>query len=467
MIPESRSAYPVDAPRYLDGSLSWYGCSLNEIADEFGTPLHVGCGEAAAEALRAFRAPFIAQNLPIEVRFSVKTNPLPIFLATVRNEDAGFEVCSIHELQLLQHLKVPGDRIIATGMRNGFPYAIRAAELGVEMLTLTTPGQAHTLLLHEAELPSSLPIALSICPELRGGRWDLTLNTGARGAATGFRAGSSELENTLERISSSSKLNLIGLHMHIGSGIRSAAPYRKGLKILEKVAGSASSHGDSIRILDIGGGYGLASAPVLGTWKIFSSLTGMGGRHSESSESSRILSEVAEAVTESFRRLETNGIHIDRLLAEPGRIVSGPCQLLLLTVNEVIDRGGRNRFLLCDGGSMAISPMLMTERHRVLALRESTGESVRYRVLGNMPSGLDIVSASSILPEMNQGDRIAVLDTGAYFLSLNNTFGGTRPAAVWIEGGEAKLARMRESTINLFSRDVMPENLKLEKEGSS
>ena len=452
----SRTGVPVEAPRYLEGRLHWYGCDLHETAGLYETPAHVGCTEAVRDSLEAFRTPFRSAGLPAEVRYSVKTNPLPAFLEALRLQGTGFEVCSNHELDLVNRMGIRGEKIVATGLRDGFSFAVRAGEIGVEMLTVATEGQLQTIVRENGELPDRFPLALTICPELLRGRWDLTLNTGAKGAATGFRPGSALLEEAMSAIAAHRKLELVGLHMHIGSGIRSAAPYRKGIKALERIISTAAQFGQSIRIVDIGGGYGLKSAPVLGAWKIVSSLLGPGGAPSAAPSADSILADVTQALADSFARLKRQGICPEKVIAEPGRIVSGPCQLLLLTVVDVIDRGQGSRFLLCDGGSMAISPMLMTEGHRVLSVIEPDGDLLRYRVLGNMPTSLDRVSASALLPMMHPGDRIAVLDTGAYFISMNNTFSGPRPPVIWIENGQARLARRRETDAEVFSRDLEP-----------
>lgn len=448
-----REVLQVEAPAYSDTYLHWYGCSLHEIARQHGTPSHVGCSEAVKDSLDLFHSAFAAANLTMEVRYSVKTNPLPAFLKTLADFGAGFEVCSGYELALVKELGVEGKRIVATGLREGFPFAREACETGVDMLTVATAGQLKSIIADIKNLPGILRLGLTICPELLRGRWDLTLNTGAKGAAIGFRPGSPLLDEAIRTIASHRKLDLVGLHMHIGSGIRSAAPYLKAIKILEKVIMEAARLGKPVTRVDIGGGYGLRSAPVLGAWKIVSSILGPGGSNASHPQAGSILNDVANIVSRSFDRLQKEGIRPEKLIAEPGRIVSGPCQLLLLSVVDVIDRGHNERFLLCDGGSMAISPMLMAERHRLMSLVEPDGELLRYRVLGNLPTSLDRVSASALLPAMRAGDRIAVLDTGAYFVSMNNTFIGPRPPVIWIENKSSRIARRRETGAEVFSRD--------------
>lgn len=139
--------------------------------------------------------------------------------------------------------------------------------------------------------------------------------------------------------------------------------------------------------------------------------------------------------------------------AEPGRLLSGPCQLILLTVQDIIQRKNRKDVIFCDAGAMSLSPMLLTEQHAVLSLFAKRRETKNYEVLGMLPSALDRVAASAELPEMSIGDRIAVLDTGAYFLPMNNHFSGPLPPVAWIENGAVDLVRKAEQMKELYSRD--------------
>jgi diaminopimelate decarboxylase len=95
--------------------------------------------------------------------------------------------------------------------------------------------------------------------------------------------------------------------------------------------------------------------------------------------------------------------------------------------------------------------MLLTEWHRVLPLQKKSGNERHYTVLGTLPSALDQVAHSVTLPEMEQGDRIAVLDTGAYFLPMSPRFSGPLPPIVWIDDNKMVLAREGENIEDLYS----------------
>ncbi len=445
--------HAIERPEYKDGQLCWSDCDLNAIADDHGTPVHVGNTSVVGQSVRAFREPFLAHGLPLQIRYSVKTNPLPLFLDLLSNLDVGFEVVSGCEQRLVQSIGVPADRIVVTGYSHDRQLVAADGSSASQMISLSTTQQLE-MVRDAASLSSSrIPVGLTLNPGLRRGRWDISLNNSRPRGPLGFKSGSSEFYACLRTIEESQHLELVGFHMHLGSGIQSAKPFSAGLRQLENSILEATRAGHVIRILDIGGGFGSPTAPVLSVRNVVGPFFGLPQFRKSSARFDLLLHRVAKEVTRVFNRLKRCDLSPPVLLAEPGRLLSGPCQLIILSVEDVIRRGKKN-YLLCDGGAMALSPMLVTEKHDVRPLRLTDGPSRPHDILGKLPTALDQVARNVPLPEMRTGDRIALLDTGAYFLSFNNTFSGPRPAVVWIDNGRARLARRSESEAELFARDL-------------
>jgi diaminopimelate decarboxylase len=460
------SAEKPEDPGFVAGRLHWHGCDLGQIADRFGTPCHVAAAEAAAAALRRFLSPFERAGLPVAVRFSVKSNPVPVYLEALRRLDVGFEVGSLHELDLATRLGIRGDRIAVSGLRDGTALALAAAAAGAEIVTAATRGQLDALLAAAPLVAGDrrLPVAISVSPGLARARWDTTLSSGSPSSPLGFPALSAEMDEAMDALAREPRFSLEGLHMHIGSGVRQAAPFVRALAVAERVVRNAAARGHRLTTVDAGGGFGLASAPVRRALAVVASLLRSGERPPSTPAASSLLPDVASAAAACFARLERDGLRPEALVLEPGRLLSGPSQLLLLTVTDVVDRGSRGRFLLCDGGAMAISPLFVLESHRVEALLDTAGPRRVYRVLGNLPTAMDRVAPAALLPEQRPGDRIAVLDTGAYAVSMNNTFNGPRPPVVWIVDGVARLARRREAPDEVHGRDLLPAGFGVAKE---
>lgn len=442
----------VAAPTYRNGRLTWYGLDLASLAEAHRTPCHVGGHEAVLASVAAFRRAFASAGLDVAVRFSVKSNPVPALLQSVIRSGAGLEVCCRAELELALALGARPDRLVVSWLRDPAALVRGAARHGVELLVVATGGQLETVLREADDFPAPLRVALRLSPELWQGRWSVNVNSAARGAPIGFRPGD-RLQQAMDRIAAHPRLRLAGVHVHLGSGISSTAPYRAAFRVLEQVIRRATRWGHRLEVVDMGGGIGLSSAPALSGLHVVRSLLSPRASSPSANGCRSLVAEVARSMRPWFQRLAAAGLAPRTLIAEPGRALAGPCQLLLLGVREVIERDARSRFLLCDAGAMSLTPMLIAEHHRVLPLVLRPGPRATYRVLGDLPTSLDRVAAGAELCPMRAGDHIAVLDTGAYCVSMNNTFGGPRPPIVWIENGTARLARRRETVTEVFARD--------------
>jgi len=153
--------------------------------------------------------------------------------------------------------------------------------------------------------------------------------------------------------------------------------------------------------------------------------------------------------------VQAAGMRAPKLYLEPGRALSAASQALLVRVNRIVERRSGAATAICDAGAMSLSPSLWSEYHSVfVADRATTGEKADYMIIGNMPSQLDVIAPRMQLSNLQPGDLLVVMDTGAYFTSFGNTFAGPRPPIVMINRSGPSLIRRRETYEELFSRDL-------------
>jgi diaminopimelate decarboxylase len=104
---------------------------------------------------------------------------------------------------------------------------------------------------------------------------------------------------------------------------------------------------------------------------------------------------------------------------------------------------------------MSLSPLLLTEYHKITPLKLQDKKLVNYTIFGNLPTSLDKLSSSLPLTPVHPGDRLVLYDAGAYFVPMNNNFAGPRPAIFLIDGNDSGLIRRRETFEDLYQRDLM------------
>jgi diaminopimelate decarboxylase len=268
---------------------------------------------------------------------------------------------------------------------------------------------------------------------------------------------SEEWKKALQILEGSAVIHFRGLHFHIGSGIKAASPYREALRNSAAFMDDVLKHGLNLEVLDIGGGFNIPTLQELDLWDAIRLFAfNRPPKAPCPRPQAELLSEVAGTCAEMldgyFRR--DHGLPIPRVYVEPGRAISASSQLLLLTVNSIVEGKSGNAAAVCDGGAMSLSQLLLTEYHSLFVANKAGSSPVRkYNIYGSLPTFLDLVAARRELPALNPGDVLAVMDTGAYFTSLGNNFAGPRPAVVMIEQGKATLIRRRETFEDLFFRD--------------
>jgi diaminopimelate decarboxylase len=67
----------------------------------------------------------------------------------------------------------------------------------------------------------------------------------------------------------------------------------------------------------------------------------------------------------------------------------------------------------------------------------------------------DIVIEDLLMPEVEEGELIAIPVAGAYHMSMSSNYNGARrPAVVWLEEGKAKLIVQRETVQDLLKNQL-------------
>ena len=433
-----------------NGDLAWDGCSLRRLAQAYDTPLYVINSRVLEDAYDQFSAAFLNAGVDARVFFSLKTNPVPEVIRVLGAAGCGAEVISEDELRLVRKLDIDGSRIIVNGAVKTDGLLEASVEAGVALVNMETLDELQRLQQAARRAGKKVKVALRVLPRLRSSRFDMTLSTSRAGSPTGFIAGSKTWLEALDFLETASCLQLRGLHFHLGSGIQAARPYQQTLKQLLPLWKSLCERGFYLDRLDIGGGFNVPSLKSYSIWEAARlMMRGSSAKRKTPADKGFLLAEVARACRTFIDALPAH--NRPAIFVEPGRALSASSQVLLLAVQAIKENEKGEHFALCSGGAMSLSPMLWSEYHEILPVNGMNQQPEKvYTLLGNMPAPLDIVAHRKKLPELHRGDVLAMLDVGAYFTSLGNTFAGALPAMVLIDAGTPRLIRPRLSGEALF-----------------
>jgi diaminopimelate decarboxylase len=224
-------------------------------------------------------------------------------------------------------------------------------------------------------------------------------------------------------------LDPVGLALHIGSQILSLAPYRAAYARAAELVRTIRARGLAVRLVDCGGGLGI----------------GYGDEPGASP------SAFAGALRAAFAGMDLS------LMVEPGRWLVGPAGVLLASV--VLVKGG-GRFVVLDAAmNDLVRPAMYDAWHGIVPLAAATAHAPAHPVdiVGPVCETGDTFARHRGLAPVQSGDRVAILDAGAYGAVMSSTY-NARPLApiAMVDGSRWSVIRDRQSHDDLWSGERIP-----------
>ncbi|MEU1312539.1 diaminopimelate decarboxylase [Streptomyces cinnamoneus] len=430
--PSPAPVWPVSARPLPSGDLAVGGVSLTELADRFGTPCYVlDEGEVRSRA-RAWRA-----ALPgADVAYAGKAFLSRAMIRWIGEEGLSLDVCSAGELELAAHAGFPAERIVLHGNAKSPDDLRTALRLGVGRIVIDSTGEI-------ARLAALVPpgarqrVMVRVVPGVEAGA-HAAVRTGIEGQKFGLPVAGGEAEGAVARILGQPRLELVGLHCHLGSQIASVDPYVTAVRrMVALLARLRDVHGVTFPELGMGGGFAIAYRDG-------------GAALDPEAYAARVTSELS-------LRCAHADLPVPRLTVEPGRWIAGPAGIALYRVLAVKSTGSRV-FVAVDGGmSDNPRPALYGVRYTVrLVGRAPTAPTRPVTVVGRHCEAGDVLAEDVALPgDVRPGDVLAVPASGAYQVSMASAYNLVgRPPVVAVADGRARLLIRRETPADLRSRDV-------------
>ncbi|MCU1305593.1 MAG: diaminopimelate decarboxylase, partial [Acidobacteriaceae bacterium] len=248
----------------------------------------------------------------------------------------------------------------------------------------------------------------------------------------------SDVGDLYTRAAARKYLDVAGVSCHIGSQITTVEPFAKAMLRIAELVRALSANGHNIRYVDAGGGLGISYK-------------------SEDAETDNFegkASAYAHALHDSLGGLKVH------LLLEPGRSIVAPAGALLSRV-VVTKQNGKKRFVIVDAAmNDLLRPSLYGAYHEIVPVQlnpvlQMTKASSVVDVVGPVCETGDFFARDRELPHLHEGDLVAILDAGAYGMSLSSNY-NTRPRAaeVMVDGSAVTVVRKRETMKDLFRQET-------------
>jgi diaminopimelate decarboxylase len=406
------------------GELSVGGVRASALAEEFGTPLLVYCEQTVRTQARAYR-----RGTPeAVVLYGSKAFPNVAVLRLLAEEGVGADVSTLGELVLAQRAGVPAERIVVHGNNKSDEELRAAVEADVWLVVLDEQGEVE-----RAVAAGVRRVLVRVTPGIEADT-HRAIETGQQGSKFGVPPAEA-LE--VVRRAREAGLEVLGLHVHLGSQLVSEAPARRAIELLAQLAAEArATIGWTPEVVNLGGGLGIQYVE---------------------DEPTPAPEDYARTLAECLAQAWTAQSLAPALLAlEPGRSLVGRAGLTLYRVG-VVKRAGETTWVAVDGGmSDNPRPALYGARYSaLLANRADEAAAGSYAVCGKHCESGDVLIEQASLPEPRRGDLLAIPATGAYTLGMASNYNALpRPAAVLVDGAKARLIRRRETIDDLLELEA-------------
>jgi diaminopimelate decarboxylase len=403
--------------------------SLPALAKKFDTPLYVYSAGQILDRYRLFSQAFGARDHLI--CYSVKANSNLSILKLLADQGSGFDIVSGGELErILEVNKKAAQRIVFSGVGKTAAEIDLALRAGI--LIFNVESESEVALLAERAYKRRTParVALRVNPDVFADTHPY-ISTGLREHKFGIDIKAAR--PVYQEVKRSKYLDPVGISVHIGSQIKTAEPFGAALSAVAELARELEGDGIQIKFVDAGGGLGVD--------------------YDGSSSGFNPVAEVekyAAAIEQALAGLDV------RLLLEPGRFLIAQAGTLLARVLYV-KRNGSKTFVITDAGmNDLIRPALYQAYHQILpVVYDDLAKSSVVDVVGPVCESGDFFARDREMPEVKEGDLVAILDTGAYGMSQSSNYNSRpRPAEVLVEGKHARLIRRRETIRDLVGPEV-------------
>jgi len=410
----------------INGVLHAEQCSLDQLAQQFGTPLYVYSKSTLEKHYLDMDRAF--DFIDHQICFAVKSNSNIAVLNVLAKLGAGFDIVTGGELARV--LAAGGDpaKIVFSGLGKSEADIEKALNVGIACFNVESYAELDRIQKVAAKLAKKAPISLRVNPDVDA-KTHPYISTGLK--ENKFGIPSDTVNKTYQYAASLPNLEIVGIDCHIGSQLTETKPFVDALDRVILMIEELKKLGINLKHIDIGGGLGVCYKD----------------------ETPPTVAEYANSMRPALEKL---GL---KVYMEPGRSISANAGVLLTKVDLLKPTNHRNFAIIDAAMNDLIRPALYEAWMDIQSVNSNTDVEVKtWDLVGAICETGDFLGKQRDLA-LQENDVLAVLGAGAYgFVMSSNYNTRGRAAEVMVSGDQSYLIRERETIESLWEKErLLPE----------
>jgi diaminopimelate decarboxylase len=393
---------------------------LGDLTREVGTPCYVYSAGLIRE--RYAQLDSALQGTPHTIHYALKANSSLGLTRLIRGLGASADANSVGEIEVALRAGFIPEQIVFTGVGKSPDELERAISLGVKAINAESRGELERIDAIARAQGTRARVALRVNPDVDALSHP-HISTGLKRNKFGVPIG--DARALALDLAGRAGLELVGIHLHLGSQMTSLDPLRRAASALAALARELADAGVRLEHFDLGGGLGVSyNGTVVPGVRAYA----------------QVLREATDATGLS-------------LIVEPGRWLVAPAGALLAHIVDTKPAPEGRQFVVLDAGmTELLRPALYGAFHRIVRVDEVDAPEVACDVVGPVCESSDTFGGDRTLAAPSPGDLVVILDAGAYGAAMSSNYNRRPlPPEVLVDGDTWRLIRRRQTVDDMLA----------------
>jgi len=418
-------------------NLIFYGCDTVELAKKYGTPLYVMSEDYIVDRLKEIREDFLEKYDNTMAVYASKAFLTKEMARIIKREGLGMDVVSGGELYTAMEVDFPMDRVVFHGNNKLVDEIEMAIKNNVGRIVVDNIRELDIIEDIASKYGKRVNILFRVSPGVDA-HTHKYIQTGQVDSKFGIPLDDDAIRTAVKKAMNCKHIDLKGFHFHIGSQIHENESYILAVrKMVELMKELKEDIGFITKEFNTGGGYGIQY---------------------KGDENRKNLAFYTDAIMNTLED-ECNRHSVQRpfVIIEPGRWIVGEAGITLYTIGTIKEIPGTRTYVSVDGGMTDNPrPSLYQAKYDAVVANKYGEEPVKkVTVAGKCCESGDILIWDLEVPEIEPGDILAVLSTGAYNYSMASNYNRIpKPAVVMVSRGKDRLIVKRETYEDILRNEL-------------